>query len=341
MPDNLKDVPVEVFSSCPASADFEGDDYAAEVVRIARWSEEAGCTGILIYTDNRLLDPWLVAQIVIQNTESLCPLVAVQPAYTHPYTVAKMVASIGDLYGRRVYLNMVAGGFKNDLVALGDDTPHDRRYERLIEYTTIVKELLADPSAVSREGDFYRVEGLKLTPSLPESLLPGIFVSGSSEAGHAAARQLGATAVKYPEPPDAARPELHPELEYGIRIGVIARPDDGRAWSEAHARFPGDRAGQLRHEMAMKVSDSVWHRKLSEMAASESVARSPYWLFPFENYKTFCPYLVGDYDRVAEELRRYLSTGFNTVILDEPPDADDLRHTVRAFETALVDEVAA
>ena len=92
------------------------------------------------------MDPWLVSQIIIQSTEALCPLVAVQPVYMHPYSVAKMVASVGHLYGRRIYLNMVAGGFKNDLEALNDMTPHDRRYDRLIEYTAVIKELLASRS---------------------------------------------------------------------------------------------------------------------------------------------------------------------------------------------------
>src|SRR2546429_6744470 len=51
---------------------------------------------------------------IIQNTTRLCPLVAVQPIYIHPYAVAKLVASFGHMYGRRIYLNMVAGGFKKD-----------------------------------------------------------------------------------------------------------------------------------------------------------------------------------------------------------------------------------
>ena len=49
----------------------------------------------------------------------------------HPYTVAKLVTSFGALNGRAVYLNMVAGGFTNDLRALSDATPHNRRYDRL------------------------------------------------------------------------------------------------------------------------------------------------------------------------------------------------------------------
>src|SRR2546430_4749483 len=36
----------------------------------SRWSEDAGCRGILVYTDNRLVDPWLVAQLIVENTRT-------------------------------------------------------------------------------------------------------------------------------------------------------------------------------------------------------------------------------------------------------------------------------
>src|SRR5580692_12211997 len=114
---------IEIFSTSPQSKDLPRETYVQQIIDVARWSEEAGCTAILVYTDNSLVDAWLVSQIIIQNTQKLCPLVAVQPAYMHPYTVAKMVSSLGHLYGRRIYLNMVAGGFKNDLAALNDTTP--------------------------------------------------------------------------------------------------------------------------------------------------------------------------------------------------------------------------
>lgn len=325
---------VELFSTCPPSNGEERKDYLRRVADVAMWSEQAGCKGILVYSDNSQVDPWLVSQVIVQNTDSLCPLVAVQPIYMHPYTIAKMVTSFGYLYGRRMYLNMVAGGFKNDLLALNDTTPHDRRYERLTEYTMIIRLLLESTRPVSYDGEFYKVDGLKLSPPLPEGLAPGIFVSGSSEAGVAAARAIGATAIQYPKPAteyaDAPRDD---SLDTGIRIGIISRDHEPDAWEVAHARFPEDRKGQLTHQLAMKVSDSAWHEQLSNMAKSEG--QHPYWLVPFENYKTMCPYLVGSYERVGEELAQYMNTGYRTFILDVPPDYEELKHVNGAFGRAL------
>src|SRR5206468_11292364 len=85
------------------------------------------------------------------------------PTYTlFPYTTlfrsAKMVASIAFLHGRRVYLNMVAGGFKNDLAMFNDPTPHDERYARLVEYTSVIQNLLRTKDPVSFSGKYYRSE---------------------------------------------------------------------------------------------------------------------------------------------------------------------------------------
>jgi len=321
-------LPFEVFSTCPPSSGT-GDAYVRHVEQVARWSEAWGYTGILVYTDNSLFDPWLVAHLIVQRTRHLSPLVAVQPVYTHPYTVAKLVASFGALYGRKLHLNMVAGGFRNDLAGLGDKTPHDRRYNRLVEYTRIVARLLDDVGPVSADGEFYRVERLRLRPALPPELFPGVFVSGSSAAGLAAARAIGAVAVKYPCPAREEELTADPVGPLGIRVGIIARADDDAAWAAAYERFPADRRGQLTHELAMKISDSEWHRQLSERPATTEP--SPYWLMPFQNYKTFCPYLVGSYARVAEELARYLAAGYRTLILDVPTGDEECAHIDRAL----------
>ena len=320
----MMDDAVSVFSTCPVAENPSGRAYLQEVIQVAQWSEEAGCKGILIYADNRLLDPWMLCQAILQNTLWLSPLPAIQPVYMHPYSVAKAVATLGYLYGRRMCLNMIAGGFTNDLAALNDTTPHDKRYARLVEYTSIIKGLLAGDGPLSYDGEFYKVDKLRLRPPLAPELFPGIFISGSSDAGIAAARAIGAVAIKYPKP--AGEEAVVPEdcIDYGIRVGIIARETEAEAWRVARARFPEDRKGQLTQQLAMKVSDSVWHQQLSAM--EEESGNNPYWLVPFHNYKTFCPYLVGSYERVSAEIASYIAAGYKTFILDIPPAREELSH---------------
>jgi alkanesulfonate monooxygenase len=326
--------PIDLYTTCPPYRGSDPAGYLELVCAVSRWSDRAGCKGMLVYTDNGLLDPWLVAQAVIQNTDSLAPLVAVQPVYMHPYSVAKMVSTLGYLYGRRLCLNMVAGGFRNDLIALNDPTPHDKRYDRLVEYTTIIQRLLAG-GAVSFEGAFYRIENLTLKPPLPKELFPVITMSGSSEAGVAAAHAVGAIPVAYPEPPEKlTAPAGADAAGAGIRVGIIARADEEEAWLVADRRFPPDRAGQLKHDLAMKVSDSAWHRTLSDLGHALKETRGTYWLWPFQNYKGFCPYLVGSYTQVAGEVSRYVAAGCRTFILDVPESEEELAHTAIVFQRA-------
>lgn len=322
-----------IYSTCPQSKDVDAAHYLEAVASTARWSEDAGCSGMLVYTDNGIADPWLVAQTVLTATERLAPLVAVQPVYMHPFTAASMVSSLAYLHGRAVHLNMLAGGFRNDLIALGDDTPHDDRYLRTVEYTQILMGLLRGES-VTLEGRYYRVANLRLAPALPPELMPEVLISGSSPAGRAAAEAIGATPVRYPEAPGAETVEAAPG---GVRVGVIARPDAKEAWAVAEERFPPDRHGQVAHKMAMTVSDSHWHHQLSGSATPTGALGEepdPYWMGPFHNYKTFCPYLVGSHEVVAGVVARYIDEGTHLFVLDIPPSAEELAHTGTVFERA-------
>src|SRR2546427_16530 len=239
--DGSTDVGLEVFSTCTQSTDGAREAYVQRVADVARWSEQAGCKGILVYSDNRL---------------------------------------------------------------------------------------------VAQEGAYYTVKNLKVPPPLAPELFPGIFVSGSSDAGLAAAQAIGAVAVKYPKAPEE---EVAPNegVGAGVRVGIVAREDGDEAWRIARERFPEDRRGQLTHQLAMKVSDSVWHGQLSDLADATASGDSPYWLVPFQNYKTMCPYLVGSYERVGGELSRYIAVGYRSFILDIPPTEEDLHHTNRAFHRAM------
>jgi alkanesulfonate monooxygenase len=196
----------------------------------------------------------------------------------------------------------------------------------------MIKRLLEGGSPVTYDGEFYKVKNLKMTPALASDLSPGIFMSGSSEAGLAAARALGATAVMYPKPAEEYENARAQTMDSGIRVGIITREEDEQSWSIAHDRFPEDRKGQLTRQLANKVSDSVWHKQLSQL--DKTTEHNPYWLVPFNNYKTMCPYLVGSYDRVAKELARYIAVGYKTFILDIPPNEEELHHTNVVFRRA-------
>src|SRR5215813_11888600 len=206
---------IRLFSTCPPSSQY-GGDYLRRVADVADWCDDAGIEGILVYTDNSLVDPWLVSQVILTCTSSLAPLVAIQPVYMHPYTAAKMVTTFSYLFNRRIYLNMVAGGFVNDLVALGDATEHDDRYDRLVEYVSIMKSLFDEPGPLTFTGTYFAVKNLAIKPQIRPELVPEVFVSGTSAAGVKAAKAIGATSISYPGTPSEKIDKG--DVQSGIRI---------------------------------------------------------------------------------------------------------------------------
>ena len=79
------------FSTCPQSKDVAQGEYLRQVEAVARWSEDAGCTGVLVFTDNGLLDPWVVSHAILRRPPRFVPLSHFSPTYMHPYAAAKMV----------------------------------------------------------------------------------------------------------------------------------------------------------------------------------------------------------------------------------------------------------
>ncbi|MEU8606799.1 LLM class flavin-dependent oxidoreductase [Actinoplanes sp. NPDC048791] len=324
---------LEVFTTCPPSEAPGGKAFLDRVGQVSRWTEEASCAGMLIYTDNSLADPWLVAQAVVEATERILPLVATQPAYMSPYAAARMVMSMAFMQERRLAINLVTGGSPTHLRAMGDELEHDTRYARLAEYAEVMRMLLTAGRPVTYAGEHYRLKGATLPHRTSEELLPAYYLSGSSPASRHAAQALGAIRLAYPLTPHeyATQPD-ETGGHWGIRIGVIARCTSGAAWDAAMSRFPVDLAGEQLHRMTARMSDSRWYADLSTTASGHD--RDPYWLYPFRSYRTFCPYLVGSYEEVGALLRRYLDLGVRTLVLDVPAEREDLDHTWTALAVA-------
>ena len=214
----LPEKTINVFTISPRTLDLTL--YWQNIQSVVRWSEQYDCTGVLIFTGNdTYVEPWLVAHDVIRQTQNLCPLVAVNPVYMHPFTAAKMVSSFAYLYGRKVFLNMVTGAALSYLEGFNDRLEHDERYERLGEYIEIVKSLIAGQGLTSFDGKFYKTSGLQLLPKVPEALRPEFLLAGQSEAARSLSQRVGAIGMQM----------LQPEMEravgeaHGIHFGIITR----------------------------------------------------------------------------------------------------------------------
>jgi alkanesulfonate monooxygenase len=327
---------VTIYSICRSHLGHGQDSHLSKLLQSARWAEDAGYRGSLIYSDGGSIDPWLAAQAAIAGTATFVPLVAVQPLDMTPFALARAVSSLAHLYGRRVDLNFVSGGFSRDLTVQGDVLAHDARYDRLTEYVTIVRMLLGGGQA-TYAGQYYNVRRARLTPPVPPDLLPTAYASGSSAASLQAGESLGIGQLSFPLPPDDfASPAVRKStFGSGISIGIIARDDSSEAWRIARERFPADPEGAERMKLLVSASVSSWQPQLASVPIADEAEGEPYWLVPFRYHHTFCPYLVGSHDEVAQAVTTYLNGGIRTFVLDIPQDPDDLHHARIAIERAV------
>lgn len=331
---------IEVFTISPRTTDEH--QYWPNIERAIEWSDRHGGSGVLLFTGNdTYVEPWLAAQTVCQRSRSASPLVAVNPIYMHPFTTAKMVSSLAYLFGRKTYLNMVTGTAISYLQAMADELSHAQRYERLREYGDIVRALLTSDDPVTYEGQHYQIKNLVLRPKVPAELLPEFFFAGQSDGAVATARELGGVHLQMLPPQLAAG--LMPSAT-GVNFGLITRPTRDQAWSAARARFPEDRHGQRVLALSMSNTESVWKQRLKKAAEMEAGSAAEYWLDPFRNFQSDCPYLVGDYEQVSEILASLITRGIRAIVLDLPRDESEYRHAAEAFSRAArlaTDEMAA
>jgi alkanesulfonate monooxygenase len=301
--------------------------YVEELMRIASFCDFNGFAGILLFTGNDVfIEPWSMAQHILAHTSKSSPLIAVNPAYMHPFTVAKLVSSFALLYERKVYLNMVTGTAVSDLRSLGEQYSHEDRYERLGEFICVVRELLAATRPLSFKGKFYATNNLQLRPRLPAALMPEFLIAGQSDAAHRVSRQMGCIMMQM----------LPPNLEEGIaaagvNFGIFTRPTRGQARREAKLLFRDSLENRELLKYTMENTDSVWKRRLNEAGQTGELHENGYWLLPFLTYQADCPYLVGSYADIGARLRRFAEKNVGTIILDVVAEEKELQHVCKAL----------
>lgn len=331
---------LKVYCIVPGFADSSkqvAGTYLESVIQLSKLAERSGFDGALIHYNHHVINPWMIASAVVQHTERFLPLIALQPVSMPPYTAAKMIEGIQQLYGRTVDINMITGAVNNELLQIGDTIHHDERYERLIEYIDVVKLLLtSNGEEVSYKGKFYSIDNVALSPGMREdSMPPTFFVAGSSEAGVKAAVSSADVMVTHPGPIDEFvlkvkdRVASH-RINLGIRVGIIARVSRKEAWEVAYAMFPYSRQGDIKLKLK-KNSDSNWIRELAQLADSREVIDEVFWMGAYRTGKSYCAYLVGDYDTVARYLYQYLKAGVKYLLIDGPYDDEEFEHVSRVL----------
>lgn len=300
-----------------------------------RRAEELGFDGVLIFTANRMPNPWVVAQMILENTERIAPLVAIRPDLAHPFEVYSRIMALSNFYGRVMDFNLVAGANRDEHLQLGDMSDHAARYAMLAEYASVLKALLDGGGGCTFHGSYYDVDLPAFSAARAVANTSRFLVSGSSREARDLAGALSATRLMPYDPSTPAEPD---DAGLGLPLGIVTRPDRREAWAEADRVFPDRQNSPAVPEMSRTNQDSHWREVLADQAGQGAGHANGLWLEPFamtrlhhRGRRSNHAWIVGSYDDVARFLRDARARGWNTLVL-YLEDTADLFHVREMLE---------
>jgi len=316
----LRNVPDERMS---ASWDY--------VRRLAQRSETLGYDVTLVAelnlndikgVDAPSLDAWSTAAALAAVTERLEIMVAVRPTFHPPALLAKQAASLDQLSGGRLTINVVSSWWADEARQYGvafDE--HDERYARTGEWLSVVSGMWAE-ERFSFAGRFYRVDGATLEPKPLQRPRPTIYAGGESEAAKELIARSCDAYLMHGDPPDRVAAKIAdlrarrerwggPPLRFGVAGYVVCRD------TEPEARRELERITTLRPGAPGFENFGEWvngtqleqRLKLEDYSVSNRGLRSG---------------LVGTPEQIARRIVEFEAAGAELLLLQWSPQLEEM-----------------
>jgi alkanesulfonate monooxygenase len=298
--------------------------------------EEHGWKGALLGAGWGRPDTFTVAAALAARTTTFEPLIAIRPGYWRPANFATAAATLDQLTGGRVRVNIVSG--KDDLAAYGDvEGDQAQRYARTREFIQIIRKLWTQDD-VTFAGEYFSVKNSTVAPRIEprgDRLHPTIYFGGASAAAERVAATEADVQLFWGEPLEGVQERIerlealqaelgreHPPLEFGLRVTTFVRDTTDQAWADAEARVAemASKGGELPSQNPHRAS-AVGQQRLLDLATRGDVLDDNLYTAPGRvgGGGAGTTWLVGSPDDVAKSLRRYADLGITHFVLSDTP----------------------
>lgn len=307
-------------------------------VRHARAVEDHGWSGALLGAGWGRPDTFTVATALAARTTTFRPLVAIRPGYWQPAQFAAAAATLDQLSGGRLLINIVTG--IDDLAAYGDvHSDPARRYDRTLEFLRLVRRLWREEGVTFR-GEFFTVENSTVRPGPHASERgpqPRLYFGGASPAAERVSAAEADVQLFWGEPLDGIAERIdrlralsveqgreHDPLEFGLRVTTVIRPTAEEAWRVAEERVAAMAARN--GEIGQNWKRAVGQQRLYQLAERGDVLDSCLYTAPgrYGGGGAGTTWLVGSPDDVAAALHRYADLGVSHFVLSDTPYLDEV-----------------
>ncbi len=321
-----------VFGGWLRNVEDEGMEASwAYLRKLARRSEQIGFDLSLIAelnlndikgVDAPCMDAWSTAAALAAATERLELMVAVRPTFHPPALFAKQAATVDQISGGRLALNVVSSWWEQEARMYGVDFErHDDRYGRTSEWLDVLERLWHEPR-VTHAGRYYKTEETVLEPKPVRSPRPPLYAGGESEAAKNLIAEKCDAYVMHGDTPEHVaakiadmserrkRLGLEP-MQYGVAGYAIVRDSDVsvRAEVERITDVQSNAKGYANYQQWLQGTQLEQSMSIKEYSVSNRGLRSG---------------LVGTPSQVQDQVARFRAAGVNLLLLQFSPQAEEM-----------------
>jgi alkanesulfonate monooxygenase len=297
--------------------------------------EKYGWKGALIGAGWGRPDTFTVAAALTARTSAFEPLIAIRPGYWRPANFASAAATLDQLSGGRVRINIVSG--QDNLAAYGDsEGDQAQRYARTKEFMRLVRRLWTEEN-VTYLGEHFQVWASTVVPRIEvhgERLAPKLYFGGASDAAQRVSAAEADVQLFWGEPLDGVQERVEtlkrlsktldrdlPPLEFGLRITTLVRDTTEQAWADAEAKVAEMASNQARPRDEHRRGPAVGQQRLLDLQARGEVLDDNLYTAPgkFGGGGAGTTWLVGSAEDVARSLKKYQALGITHFVLSDTP----------------------
>ncbi len=307
-------------------------DYLRAVVHTA---ERLGYHALLIPTRfvNGLFDEgaplaetWTMATALAAVTTRIRLLIAVRPGFIAAGLLAKMIATLDEISGGRVDINIVPGGIGGDFERLGVAIDHAGRYAQAEELMRVCRTLWTG-ELVSFDGTYVTLQGARCVP-VPTGN-PQFYQGGASPRAESLAARHAEVYLMWIEPLEEVAARIARvaaqaqaggrHVTFGLRTHLVVRDDEAAAWAAADELIAHADPQVVQQRQAVVVGTTL----VGPQAQARRVAQhrvGPHLWNGLSTVRVNCgTAIVGTPQQVVDELMGYWRLGIDEFILSGFP----------------------
>lgn len=294
---------------------------------IALTAEQGGFDNLLLPSGYGLgIDTLAFAAGIAPLLTRMRLLAAVRVGEVWPPQLARQLATIDQMLGGRLAINIISSDLPGEILASGP------RYRRTVEAMALLRAFLNGQS-VDHDGEFYK---LALDPPRIRPVsgrAPAFYFGGLSEDAREAAAQGADVYLMWPDRLDAvagiiadlrARAARRGRtLKFGYRVHVVVRETEDLARAAADrllSRLDAQTGEAIRSRSLDSQSAGVRRQaELREAAAGDGFVEDNLWTGVGRARSGCGAAIVGDPDQVLAKLKAYQALGIEAFILSGYP----------------------